>query len=210
MGNSDELQARPDRRGERIAEILAAALHEFFEQGFAAARLDAIAERAGIGKGTIYLYFDSKETLFEEAVRSMILPILERAQGIANAPQGAAADVLRALLTTFYREVVSTERRRILRLLIGEGPRFPRLLEFYHREVISRGIGVIRQVLAYGVARGEFRATAAADYPQTVVGPALAGAIWKMLFDNLEPLDVDQLCEAHIDLLLNGLLISKA
>ena len=128
-----------DQKNERVRAIIAAALEEFFQQGFAAARLDAIAERAGIGKGTIYLYFDSKETLFEEAVRSVILPVIERIESVALAPQGSAEALLRAMITTFYREVVATERRRLLRLLIAEGPRFPRLVSFYHAEVITRG-----------------------------------------------------------------------
>jgi len=190
-----------------MQEILAAALEEFLQQGFAAARLDAIAERAGIGKGTIYLYFDSKEALFEAAVRSVILPILEKAERSAAVPQASAADILRTLLSTVYRELVGTERRRILRLFIGEGPRFPHLLQFYHREVIQRGMGAIRKVWAYGVARGEFRASTSMDYPQVVIGPALVGAIWKLLFDDFEPLDLEGLCEAHIDVMLNGLLV---
>jgi AcrR family transcriptional regulator len=187
-------------------DILAAALEEFFQQGFAAARLDAIAERAGIGKGTIYLYFDGKEALFEEAVRSVVRPIFEQAERATADPQGSAADMLRGMITVFYQRIVDTDRRRILRLLIAEGPRFPRLVEFYHREVIQRGMAGVRGILSYGIARGEFRADLPVDYPQVVVGPALVGAIWKMLFDEHEPLELDGLCKAHIDVLLNGLL----
>ena len=193
-------------KNERVREILAAALEEFFQQGFAAARLDAIAERAGIGKGTIYLYFDSKETLFEEAARSVVLPVINRIETVALAPHGSAAMVLRAMIMTFYREVVATERRRLLRLLIAEGPRFPRLLLFYHTEVLTRGMTAIRHVLRYGVERGEFAATAAVDYPQTIIGPAMVGAIWKMLFDDIEPIDLERLCDAHLDVILHGLL----
>jgi AcrR family transcriptional regulator len=194
-----------DAKSERIQAILAAALEEFFDQGFAAARLDAIAERAGIGKGTVYLYFDSKETLFEEAVRNMIAPLIDRLEHLTVAPQGSAEAMLRVIIATFYREFVGTERRRILRLLIGEGPRFPRLLAFYHREVVSRGIGVARKVIAHGVARGEFRETAVGDLPQVLIGPAMIGAIWMMLFNDFEPIDLEKLCSAHIDLVLEGL-----
>jgi AcrR family transcriptional regulator len=194
-----------DPKAERIQAILAAALEEFVEQGFAAARLDAIAERAGIGKGTVYLYFDSKEALFEEAVRSVILPVIEGLEGAALSPQGSAEMLLRLMITTFYREVVATDRRRIVRLLIGEGPRFPRLVAFYHGEVVSRGIAALRHVLRYGVERGEFRQSAAAEFPQVVMGPAMVGAIWTMLFGEIEPLDLERLRDAHIDLLLHGL-----
>lgn len=202
--------AGKEAKNERVREILAAALEEFFQQGFAAARLDAIAERAGIGKGTVYLYFDSKETLFEEAVRSVILPVLDRIETVASAPQGSAEMLLRAMIATFYREVVATDRRRLLRLLIAEGPRFPRLVSFYHAEVLTRGLTAIRQVLRYGAERGEFAPSAAHDYPQAVMGPALVGVIWKLLFDEIQPIDLDELCNAHLEIVLHGLIARPA
>jgi AcrR family transcriptional regulator len=208
LSASDGPEQKKDARSGKVNDILSAALEEFFDQGFAATRLDAIAERAGIGKGTIYLYFDSKEALFEEAVRSVVRPIFEQADRLAAHPQGSAADMLRAMISVFYQRIVDTDRRRILRLLIAEGPRFPRLLAFYHSEVVSRGMMAIRGILRYGVARGEFRADLPLDYPQVVVGPALVGAIWKMLFEDHEPLDLEGLCKAHIDVLLHGLLAS--
>ncbi len=166
---------------------------------------NSIAERAGIGKGTVYLYFDSKETLFEEAVRSVISPVIERLEHIAVSPQASAETMLRMMITTFYREVVATERRRVLRLLIGEGPRFPQLLAFYHREVVSRGMAAARRVMRYGIERGEFRSAGAVDMPQVLIGPAMVAAIWMMLFNDIEPIDPDIFCAAHIDLVLNGL-----
>ncbi|NJM35613.1 MAG: TetR/AcrR family transcriptional regulator [Rhodomicrobium sp.] len=90
-----------------------------------------MAERAGIGKGTVYLYFGSKEALFEEAVRSVIVPVIERIEGMALTPQGSAAGLLRIMFRTFYSQVVATDRRRRLRLMIAEEPCFPRLLAFY-------------------------------------------------------------------------------
>jgi AcrR family transcriptional regulator len=206
LNESPELEQKKDPKSARMNDILAAALEEFFQQGFAAARLDSIAERAGIGKGTIYLYFDSKEALFEEAVMSILRPIFEQAERVTAVLQGSAADMLRGLITTLYREFIGTERRRILRLLIAEGPRFPRLIDFYHREVIQRGMAALRGILGYGMARGEFRSSLPLDYPQVIIGPAIVGAIWQLLFQELEPLDIDGLCNAHIDIILNGLL----
>ncbi len=207
MSSSSETPDAKDPKSARVSNILAAALEEFFEQGFAAARLESIAERAGIGKGTIYLYFDSKDVLFEEAVRSVIAPILTRIESVALAPQGSAEDILRAMISTFYRDVIGTERRRLMRLLIGEGPRFPKLIAFYHAEVLTRGMTAIRHVLRYGVERGEFASSAAIEYPQVVMGPALVGAIWKLLFDEIEPMDLDRLRDAHLEIILRGLAV---
>ena len=210
MSAASEPEQKKDPKVGKVNDILAAALEEFFQQGFAAARLDAIAERAGIAKGTIYLYFDSKEALFEAAVRSIVGPIFAQLESFTVAPQGSAADMLRAMLRTFYGQVVATERRRILRLLIAEGPRFPRLVAFYHDEVVSRGMAGLRAILRYGAERGEFRADLPIDYPQVIIGPALVGAIWHLLFAEIEPLDLEGLCNAHLDVILNGLLAHKA
>jgi len=203
--NSPSDHPRKDAKNERVQLILAAALEEFVELGFAAARLDSIAERAGVAKGTVYLYFENKEALFEEAVRSVILPTIERVESMAVKPDGSAEDLLRAMIGAFYREVIGTEKKRVIRLLIGEGPRFPKLLAFYHGEVISRGLSVLRKVMEYGVERGEFDRNAAVDYPQVILAPAMVAALWKMLFDDIESIDLDRYCDAHLDLVMNGL-----
>lgn len=203
--NSPSDAPRKDAKSERIQLILAAALEEFVERGFAAARLDTIAERAGVAKGTVYLYFDNKEALFEEAVRSVILPTIERVESMAIKPDGSAETLLRAMIGAFYREVIGTEKRRVIRLLIGEGPRFPKLLAFYHGEVVSRGLSVVRKVMEYGVARGEFDHNAAVACPQVILAPGIIAALWKMLFDDIERIDLDQYCAAHLDLVFKGL-----
>jgi AcrR family transcriptional regulator len=196
---------RKDAKSERVQHILASALEEFVELGFAAARLDSIAERAGVAKGTVYLYFDSKEALFEEAVRSVILPTIEHVEAMAVKPEGSAETLLRAMISAFYREVIGTEKRRIIRLLISEGPRFPKLLAFYHREVVSRGLSVLGKVMEYGVERGEFDRNTAVEYPQIILAPGMLAALWKMLFDDFESIDLDRYCNAHLELILNGL-----
>lgn len=195
-----------DTKSKRIPLILSAALDEFVEKGFAAARLDSIAERAGVAKGTIYLYFDKKETLFEEAVRAVIGPMIARLEALAAAPQADAEAILRQMIGTFYREVISDPKKRsLLRLIISEGPRFPQLLRFYHNEVVSRGMGALKRVLAYGAERGEFAPSAALDYPQIIFGPALTAAIWTILFEEIDPIDLDAFCAAHLDFVMRGL-----
>ena len=197
------------RKDKRPAEILKAALHEFSVNGFASTRLDDVANRAGICKGTIYLYFKSKEELFVEVVRDRMLPHVEKLEHLGKKSRGNAKDILREQLQTIYRELVSTDARYIPKLIISEGSRFPDLVEFYYEEIITRLHNVIRAVIERGVKAGEFRAAALEWEPQAILSPALAAAIWKTVFDQFNPLDLDTYLETHIDLLLHGMDIQK-
>ena len=189
-----------DRRAERRAAILAAALQEFSACGFAAARLDDVAERAGIAKGTIYLYFQDKEALFQDLIRSEMSPVvgtLEVALGL-DIPARVAAE---RAIELFLREIYGTERKNIIRLIISEGPRFPHLAEFYYREVVARGIAAVRALLTRALERGELRNDAIIRFPQLLVAPAIVAIIWKGLFESHAPLDVPAMMRAHLDLL---------
>ena len=192
------------RKDRRPTEILKAALEVFTAQGYAATRLSDVAARAGIAKGTIYLYFDSKEELFAEVVRHAILPHFETIEALAG-QDGSAEEILRLQLQTIYSKLVSTEVRYIPRLIIGEGNRFPELAEFYYREIISRCHSTLREVIKRGVSSGEFRKSALTWQPQAVLSPALSAAIWLLLFDRFAPLDLDAYFQTHVDLLMHGL-----
>ena len=184
----------------RREAILAAALDEFSASGFAAARLDDVARRAGVAKGTIYLYFRDKETLFQELVRSVISPLVARFETTVEIDLPARV-VAERIVELFVREVYGTRRKDVIRLIITEGPRFPKLAEFYYREVISRVIAAVRGLLRRAAARGEVGAEALARFPQLLVAPGLVAIIWSGLFDRFEPLDVEALMRAHLDLL---------
>jgi AcrR family transcriptional regulator len=193
-------RASADRRAERRAAILAAALQEFSARGFAAARLDDVAERAGIAKGTIYLYFQDKETLFQELIRSEMSPVvgtLEVALGL-DIPARVAAE---RAIELFLREIYGTERKNIIRLIISEGPRFPQPAEFYHREVVARGMAAVRTLLKRACERGELHNDAIIRFPQLLVAPGIVAIIWKGLFEPHAPLDVSAMMHAHLDLL---------
>jgi AcrR family transcriptional regulator len=197
--------ARRRRKEARPAEILAAALKEFAERGFAATRLEDVAASAGISKGTIYLYYATKEALFEAVVREMITPVLDRMEVAKGDHSMSGEQMLRGVIETLYRQLVATERRQILRLLIAEAPRFPELVAFYHREVVSRGRVLLQAIVARSVASGEFRAGPASMTPEVIIGPALMLAVWKMLFESIDPLDLERFMEAHVDLVMHGL-----
>jgi AcrR family transcriptional regulator len=188
------------RREKRRAAILEAALEQFAVRGFAATRLDDVARRARIAKGTIYLYFRDKESLFQELVRTMLSPLVGtiEAAPLSEVPIRA---VIEMIVDVFVREIYGTRRKDVIRLIISEGPRFPKLAEIYYREVIARVLPVIRARLSLAVERGELSSDALARFPQLLVAPALVAIIWNGLFGRLAPLDIRELMRAHIDVL---------
>jgi AcrR family transcriptional regulator len=192
--------ARVTRREKRRAAILDAALEEFAARGFAATRLDDVARRARIAKGTIYLYFRDKESLFQELVRTMLSPLVGTiaAAPLSEVPIRAVAEMI---VDVFVREIYGTRRKDVIRLIISEGPRFPKLAEIYYREVIARVLPVIRARLTLAVERGELSSDALARFPQLLVAPALVAIIWNGLFGRLAPLDIRELMRAHLELL---------
>ncbi len=198
--SKDKRRPREARRTERREVILAAALEEFSARGFAATRLDDVAKRAGVAKGTIYLYFRDKESLFQELVRSMLSPLVGaiEATPAGDLPIRVAAE---AIVDLFVREIYGTRRKDVIRLIIAEGPHFPKLAEFYYREVIARVLAAMRALLARAVERGELSSDALARFPQLLIAPALVAMVWNGLFDRFSPLDVEQLMRAHLDLL---------
>jgi AcrR family transcriptional regulator len=191
---------RPETSAARREAILAAALDEFSARGFAAARLDDVARRAGVAKGTIYLYFRDKEALFQDLVRSVLSPLIARFETTVETDVPVRV-IAEGIVELFVREVYGTRRKDIIRLIITEGPRFPKLAEFYYREVLSRVIAALRSLLRRAVERGEVGADALMRFPQLLVAPGLVAIIWSGLFDRFEPLDVEALMRAHLDLL---------
>jgi AcrR family transcriptional regulator len=191
--------ARKARTAERRDAILAAALDEFASRGFEAARLDDVARRAGVAKGTIYLYFRDKESLFQELIRAMLTPLVGsiEAMGQADVPMALLADRIADL---FVREVYETRRKDVVRLMISEGRRFPKLAEFYYREVLSRIIAAMRSLLQRAAARGEVPEGLVA-FPQIIAAPGLVAIVWSGLFERFEPLDVRRMMKTHLDLL---------
>ncbi len=192
--------ARDERRTERRDAILSAALEEFSAAGFAATRLDDVANRAGVAKGTIYLYFRDKETLFQELVRSMLIPLVSKIEAapVADLPVRVIAETI---VDLFVREIYGTRRKDVIRLIIAEGPRFPKLAEFYYREVIARVLAAMRALLDRAVEKGELGNDALARFPQLLIAPALVAVVWNGLFERFAPLDVRELMQAHLDLL---------
>jgi AcrR family transcriptional regulator len=200
-GGSSSAGARAKRSAERRDAILAAALDEFAARGFAATRLDDVARRADVAKGTIYLHFADKETLFQELIRMELSPVVAALENVSHADIPFRA-VTGQLIEVFAREIFETRRKDVIRLVITEGPRFPKLAEFYYREVISRVMETIRAMLRRAHERGELKTDALVRFPQLLAAPGIVAIIWSGLFDRFEPLDVRALMRAHFDVLL--------
>ena len=179
---------RKARSGERREAILAAALDEFSSRGFEAARLDDVARRAGVAKGTIYLYFRDKENLFQELIRTMLTPLVGtiEAMGQADVPLPVLAD---RIVDLFVGRFTKPGARTSSRLMISEGVVFPSspssiTAKFFH--ALLRPCG---RCSARAAARGEVP-EALADFPQIIAAPGLVAIIWNGLFERFEPLDV--------------------
>lgn len=205
---SPRWQRRPDARPQ---ERLDAALALFVEKGYAATRLEEVAQRAGVAKATLYLYYENKLELFKAVVRhALVERIDEVAQAQAHGGLGAREQLV-ALLTAFVERVASSPLSGIPKLVISESGNFPEIARFYHDEVIRRGRAMVVGALERGAASGEFRKVDA-DYAwRIVIAPLLLAIIWKHSFQSFErePLDLRRHLEAQTDLLLNGLAAPK-
>ena len=200
------------RKEARPGEILDAALACFAEHGFAATRLDDVAHRAGVTKGTLYLYFPNKEELFKAVVAQALVPNLERGEALlseAGDPQSAAA--LLAALIRGWAELARSPASAIPKIVVSEAGNFPDLARFYREQVVDRGMALLRRVLQLGIARGEFRALDLDDTVRCVVAPLLMAMLWRHSLGRheLAGFDPDALCQTHLQLLLNGLRVCR-
>jgi AcrR family transcriptional regulator len=194
-----------EQRQAKLQAILDAALDVFAEKGFADARLDDVAARAGVAKGTIYLYFASKDALFEALIHSGIAAPIEAIEEKVLALDLPAEATLRMLFAFLRQEVLGTRRREIVHLILSEAGRFPEIAAVYHREVISRGMGLLRRIAERAIERGEFRSDELVRFPQLAIAPGIVALLWTNLFQRLDPLDVEAMLDAHLALLLRAL-----
>lgn len=192
---------RAERAAERRGAIIEAAMDEFIARGFAATRLDDIAKRAGVAKGTIYLHFKDKESMFEELIRTAIVPLVMRLASTPPPPGASVRDMVEQFAQNFVTEIATTRRGDLVRLIVAEGPRFPAVADFYYREVVMRGLGGMRALIERGIATGEIKQKKLAEFPQIMVAPALIAVIWQSLFGRHAPLDAIAMFRVHLDLI---------
>jgi AcrR family transcriptional regulator len=201
-------QARWTRRKlARPSEILDAAVAVFAEKGFAAARMEDIARRAGVTKGTIYLYFQGKEDVFKTLARESIGQTIAANAAIARQFEGPSSDLIRTVLSAIANLVLTSDRIVLPKIIISEAGNFPELARFYREEVVDRGLALMTGIVERGIARGEFRKLPGDHVARLCITPILFIVLWRTTFARFDatPIDVNAFIQTHIDILLKGL-----
>lgn len=195
------------RKEARPQEILEAALACFAEKGFAATRMEDVADRAGVTKGTIYLYFENKEAVFKALVRESIGARVKETLENIRTFQGPSRDLLRMVLTTIGAFMQTSDRAVLPKIIVAEAGNFPELLRFYREEIIDKGLSAMSSVIARGIERGEFRALVPEDVARLCIAPILLAAIWRTTFAQFDatPHDYQGFLQTHLDVLLRGI-----
>lgn len=195
------------RKDARPGELAAAALELFVERGFAATRLDDVAKRAGVSKGTLYLYFDSKEDLFKAVIREGYVAPIAEAEHLLQAWDGTSADLIREILLRWWLQVGATTQAGMTKLIIAEAGNFPELAKFYHDEVIQRVHALFERAIQRGVERGEFRPVNLQYAGRLACSPMVMLMLWKHSFALCvdRPIDPEDYVRTYADMLLHGL-----
>jgi AcrR family transcriptional regulator len=200
------------RKDARPDEIIAAALDLFVERGFASTRLDDVAARAGISKGTLYLYFENKEDLFKAVVRGNVVPVLLHGEKMVENFAGGTGELLRQLVCGWWELTGSSKVAGLPKLVIAEAGNFPDLAKFYYDEVILRALSMFRRVLQRGIDAGEFRKVDVDHLVRVALAPLVMLAVWRHSFAccEHEQLQPERYLESYLDMLLHSLRLPPA
>lgn len=200
------------RKAERPDEIVSAALAVFSEKGFAAARLDEIARRAGVSKGAVYLYFETKEEVFRAVVERAIAPNLGAVKAMAAAHPGPLADLLRGVTMHIASVIQNTPLGGVLKMVVGEARNFPEIARVWHDELVSQALGAMATAIAAAQARGEVKPGDPRTYALQLVSPMLVAVLWRETFVPVgaEPFDLPAVMAQHVETLLSGMLTEGA
>ena len=212
FGTKDLKRTTPDKKTlsrsqeRRREDIIQAALEIFDRDGFDAAKMADIAKEAGVAKGTLYLYFDTKIELLEGVVLTVIMPTLQKIGEVAETKAGSASELLKQQLRIAALRMASPEMKTLLRHMISGGPQHQGIIKLYYDNVVQRGLEHFKSTLDFGVETGEFRKEIKDIDPLILVGAHIYTAVWNILFGDLEDLDVDKLVNDHFELIQFGLL----
>lgn len=198
---------RQRRKEARPSEIIQAAIELFGERGFGATRLDDVARRAGVAKGTVFVYFPTKDDLFRAVAQTVLTSHLERLQGTAADLDRPIAELIPALLAQAANTIGEGRLPAMMRLLVAESRQFPDLARVWHDEVVSKVLALLTAAIERAQARGEIKRGNARLYAFSIIGPMLASALFREVFRDIAPLpDLRELGEQHARTILEGLL----
>jgi len=197
------------RKDARPQELLDAALDHFVARGFAATRLDDVAKSAGVSKGTLYLYFCSKEELFKAVVRESIVPLLGEAEVAIEQFTGTSEDLFRNLMRIWWGNMGASKLSGLPKLMMAEAGNFPELARFYQEEVVDRGENLVITVLKRGIARGEIRSLDLEIAARMIIAPMIMMMMWKHSSGvcKIEEAKLPAYLEYYIDMALRSILI---
>jgi AcrR family transcriptional regulator len=199
------------RKEARPGDIVAAALHVFGEKGFAGARIEEIASRAGISKGTLYLYFETKSDIFRAVVREAVTPNIEAVERAVAALDLPFAGLIRMLLPRVARIVADAPVGPVLKMVVGESRNFPELAKVWHDDVVLKGVTLIAGLIARAQARGEVRPGDPRVHAFSIMGPMLLGLLWRETFTPVggAAVDLAAIANQHAETILGGLLMPE-
>jgi AcrR family transcriptional regulator len=195
---------RQRRKEARPEEILSAALAEFGEKGFGATSMGSIAARAGIARPTVYLYFATKDAIFEAAVTDRMGGMLAHAQGLL-AYDAPFDQILELVLRNYYDRIVGTDAAVLMRVLIAEGGRFPALVSFFRGNMLASVETLLARLIAKGIASGEVRPDVQDLDLKVIFAPAVFTVVFSLIFGDLPAAQKERYIRSHLSLLLDGL-----
>jgi AcrR family transcriptional regulator len=200
------------RKADRPAEIVSAALEVFAEKGFAAARLDDIAARAGVSKGALYLYFETKDDIFRAVVGRAVAPNIAALRSVLAAHPGPLAPLLRTFAGHAGTIAQTTPLGGVVKMVIGEARNFPELARIWHDDLVVHALDAVAAAIAAAQARGEIRAGDPRNYALQLIAPMLAGVIWRETFVPVgaPSWDLPALMTQHVETMLCGMLTPEA
>jgi len=199
------------RADARPTEIIQAAYEVFSEKGFAAARLDEIAKRAGVSKGALYLYFETKQDIFEAVVKDAVAPNIGAIEQFALAFPGPFEQLIRMMIPRVAELADKSDIGKVVKMVIGESGNFPEIARIWHDDIVGKALGLLTGLIARAQERGEIRPGDPREYTLTIISPLLTAVLFRETFVPAGgmPFDIPHLMQQHLDAVLPGLLTSS-
>ncbi|PIP79719.1 MAG: TetR family transcriptional regulator [Gammaproteobacteria bacterium CG22_combo_CG10-13_8_21_14_all_40_8] len=200
-----------EAKADKKQKILFAALDEFFENGFAATKMSNIAQNAQVSKGTLYLYFPSKESLFEGLVEIIALPKIQQIEQLFST-KVTVEEALKGLFSVLPLIIRQSQLPKLIKIMISDAFVFPNVVSFYRKNIINRGITALTQLIQQGIKSGEVKTVDAESCARLIIAPALLSIIWTVVFESQSQptLDIPALFKQHQEILLSALLTQRS